>query len=586
MATLFAATVPLIFIAEIASSSGDFRSLLVRAIGPLGLMVWALYVVRRRSASSLPMVVATMVWVGALVVLELAYSIELTVFNFSTAFGLMMLLAVLAGTLTQRHRLLWAGFNSSAVAGWIIVSGLLAGETGASLAARAVVAVAGVVFTTAFVAELYDQLVTTIKAHEQSNRLHDAIARCSEALLVHPDEAALDEAVAAILDATDADYAYVDVTEERDGEAVWRIVAQAVDSLRSEFGGWHSGLYANSPTVYRLLLDGKTAIVHTSDLSGDERELYEKDGIKSEVCVPIQIGGEMRGSIGFVEYTDDRVWSDAEIKTLWRAADMVGAYWKRHDDAAALRASNASKDKLLSSVSHEIRTPLTAIVGLSEEIVNSKGSLGDEMLYELCDIIATQSRELSELVEDLLVASRADFGNLSIRPEHIDLEEQVDRVLAGVRDTRPTPKRIELSSEGPLAYADPLRVRQVIRNLVTNAVKYGGENIEIGVYEEGEWVVARVSDDGPGISADEAELIFERYYRSSESPTLPGSVGIGLAVSRQLAEMMGGSLAYVCADGVPGFELRLPPSPQTAGTGAGDAASTGSGDPVEFVTSP
>jgi two-component system sensor histidine kinase MtrB len=280
--------------------------------------------------------------------------------------------------------------------------------------------------------------------------------------------------------------------------------------------------------------------------------------------VPIFIGEEFRGTIGFVEYTKERSWSYDEIQTLWRAADMVGAYWRRQDDADALRASNDSKDKLLASVSHEIRTPLTAIVGLSEEIVSSGTTMKGDELDELCGIIAVQSRELAELVEDLLVASRADFGNLSIRAETIDLRDQVERVLEGLRESTHDQKTVTFETEALTAWADPLRVRQVIRNLVTNAIKYGGDQIIVTIRENADMATVVVTDNGTGVAENEAKLIFERYYRSAQSPTQPGSVGIGLAVSRQLAEMMDGTLTYVSRDGQHHFELALPLASNTA----------------------
>ena len=110
------------------------------------------------------------------------------------------------------------------------------------------------------------------------------------------------------------------------------------------------------------------------------------------------------------------------------------------------------------------------------------------------------------------------------------------------------------------AWADPLRVRQIMRNLVTNAIKYGGDQVVVAVRGgDDDRVKVVVSDNGHGVPEREAGLIFERYYRSAQSPTQPGSVGIGLAVSRQLAEMMQGTLDYVSgAGGKHSFELSLP----------------------------
>ena len=559
VAVLLATTVPMVAVVEFMRALDGTPMPWARLAGPLALTLWAIVVARSERPDSIPLVLAAMWFTGTLVVVEAIFDVDVTSFDFSTAFGLIMLFAVLAGTLSMGSRLAWAGGLAAAVAAWVVLVGLLTNDSVDAMGVRAVIAIAGVIFTTALVAELYDQLTNSIAAHDRAVRLQDAVAKCSEALLVHPDSFALHEAVRAVFEATDADYAYVDRTVLVDGEPGWEIIAKAEHRMSTVGVDWQTGQYSSIPATYGALMAGEAAIIHTSELAGAQRKLYERDGIHSEACVPIFVGSEFRGSIGFVEYSRDRQWSDAEVQTLWRAADMVGAYWKRQDDAAALKASNESKDRLLASVSHEIRTPLTAIVGLSEEIANYREGMTPEELDELNRIIAVQSRELAELVEDLLVASRADFGNLSIRAEMIDLRDQVERVLEGLRESTPTDKTVTFSGDSMTAWADPLRVRQIMRNLVTNAIKYGGDRVVVAVREQDDRAVVVVADNGLGVSEREAKLIFERYYRSAQSPTQPGSVGIGLAVSRQLAEMMSGTLDYVSGEGAKHrFELTLP----------------------------
>lgn len=561
VAVLFATAVPLVAIVEIARALQGMSQAWMRLAAPALLTVWSVRVARSERPNSLPLVLSTMFYCGAVVLLESLFDVDITSFDYATAFGLMMLFAVLSGTLITGSKLVWSGSLAAGLAAWVVVIGVATGDTPEAMAVRAVVAVAGVIFTTALVAEMFDQLNEAATAYNQSRRLQEAVAHCSEALLVHPDSFALNEAVRAIFEATDADYAYVDVTTDVEGEPGWEIVASAThgDDVGED---WQTGRYSAIPSTYEALRRGEAAVVYTKDLDGDERTHYEADQILSEISVPVFVEDEFRGSIGFVQYTSWRRWSDDEIQTLWRAADMVGSYWRRQDDAEALKASNESKDKLLASVSHEIRTPLTAIVGLSEEIVSADPVLSADEMRDLNGIIAVQSRELAELVEDLLVASRADFGNLSIRAESIDLSSQIDRVVEGLRESAPGSKTIAFDGPARSAWADPLRVRQILRNLVTNAIKYGGDQVDISVGERDGAVCVLVADDGPGVSEAEVGLIFERYYRSAQSPTQPGSVGIGLAVSRQLAQMMGGTLDYVTRGSVHGFELMLPMAAQ------------------------
>ncbi|MGA7280434.1 MAG: HAMP domain-containing sensor histidine kinase [Acidimicrobiia bacterium] len=559
VAVLFAVTFPTLAVLEIAGM--DMKSPLapIRWASYLVLAIWAIWLTQRRDADSMLLVLTTIWFFGTLSVVEGLFHIEVSAFDFTTTFGLIMMLAVLAGTLSSGSRVVWSVAAGVAVAVWSVTMGVLDGQKVEVVAIRAVTALAGVVFTTALVSKLYDQLSESISRYEKATRLQHAIATCSESLLVQTDTFAIYEALKALLVATDADYTYVDRNTEVDDEVHWEIIADAHRKAEGAAGGWKDGVYREESSTYRALAAGRAIAIHTDQLTGEDRAEYVRDGIVTELTVPIFVGDEFRGSIGFVEYTDDRQWTEDEVTTLWRASHMIGAYWRRQDDQEQLRASNDSKDKLLASVSHEIRTPLTAIVGLSEEIVASRTSLGGEELDELNGIIAVQSRELAELVEDLLVASRAEFGNLSIKPQDMSLMTEVENVARGIRESHPTDKVIAIGGDSDVvAWADPLRCRQVIRNLLTNAIRYGGTHIAVVVRRLGDQAQVVVIDDGEGVSEAEAELIFERYYRSDQSPTQPGSVGIGLAVSRQLAEMMGGTLRYVGADGEPRFELSLP----------------------------
>ncbi|HEX9977111.1 MAG TPA: ATP-binding protein, partial [Acidimicrobiia bacterium] len=108
------------------------------------------------------------------------------------------------------------------------------------------------------------------------------------------------------------------------------------------------------------------------------------------------------------------------------------------------------------------------------------------------------------------------------------------------------------------AIADPARVRQVLRNLVVNAHRYGGDSIRVEVGRAVEAAYARVVDDGPGVSPDLSERIFEPYVRTWDSPSQPASVGLGLTISRRLARLMGGDVTYCHSGGETTFELTVP----------------------------
>jgi signal transduction histidine kinase len=548
---------PIFLLAEVASAGSLSSIAPIVWVGYLVLTVWALVLTRRRRPDALTLTLGAIGNFTALSVLEAISGREITALDFTAVFGLVMILSVLVGVLATARNYVWAVFTASFVAGWSLLMGYLQGDGTETTAIRGVIALVGVVFATVLLSKLLDLLGRAIALYNRSSRLHKAIARCSEALLVGSDAHALEQAVRALLEATEADYAYVDRTIEVDGEPGWQIVAEA-GKQDVRYDEWLIGKYSAVPTAAAALLAGKTAIVHTRNLSGAERRTYQEAGIRSEVVVPIMMDGELRGSLGFADYREERDWGDDDIQTLWRASDMIAAYWRQQEYAESLKAASEAKDRLLASVSHEIRTPLAAIVGLSEEIASGAGGFTEGELKELNHIIATQSRELAELVEDLLVASRADAGSLSVSREAVDLVQQIDRVLEGVSQAIPNDKRILVKGGGIQAWGDPLRVRQVVRNLVTNALKYGGDEIVLSMESSGDRARLVVFDDGRGVPPDEADQIFDRYYRSAQSPTQAGSVGIGLSVARQLAELMGGTLEYVSTDGWHRFELSLP----------------------------
>ncbi len=215
-----------------------------------------------------------------------------------------------------------------------------------------------------------------------------------------------------------------------------------------------------------------------------------------------------------------------------------------------------SKDEFLASVSHELRTPLTSVLGFAE-VLRSMEHGSDDEKESLLEIIATQALDLSNIVEDLLVAARAELGQLSVISVGVDVHAQIAQVAEarGVAQ-----KQIDLPERPrtPVRVAaDPERVRQILRNLLTNAERYGGPQVRIEVEPESPLVAVRVRDNGPGLNEAVADRVFERYYRDSPGDAQPGSVGIGLTISRDLARMMGGNLYYERSDGWTAFTLEL-----------------------------
>jgi signal transduction histidine kinase len=224
------------------------------------------------------------------------------------------------------------------------------------------------------------------------------------------------------------------------------------------------------------------------------------------------------------------------------------------------------KDQFIATVSHELRTPLTTVLGLSHELGERRSRFSDAEIDEIVSLIANESTELAHLIEDLLVGARADVSTLSLHAQLVDLQTELGVVVQGHAHQRGSDQvEIRTLTDQEKAWADPLRLRQIVRNLLTNATRYGGNKIWIEISERDDDVVITVLDNGAGVPKNREKLIFEAYESGHDRAVRaePGSVGLGLAVSRRLAELMDGSLSYSRKDGCTGFELALPARPRT-----------------------
>ena len=225
-----------------------------------------------------------------------------------------------------------------------------------------------------------------------------------------------------------------------------------------------------------------------------------------------------------------------------------------------LAALVASKDEFVTSVSHELRTPLTVILGMAEELRPDFSQFSSDDVHQLIELIADQSRDLANIVQDLLVIGRADAGgSLVITQTAVDLKTELAHALEVYVPFDRTPS-LEVDIASPV-WADPGRLRQVIRNLVTNAVRYGGSNLKVRASQGPEMTTVSLADDGTGVAPEDVDRIFLPYVRSQAGPALPGSMGLGLAVARKLCQLMEGDLTYRRDDGWSVFELTLPTAP-------------------------
>jgi signal transduction histidine kinase len=228
-----------------------------------------------------------------------------------------------------------------------------------------------------------------------------------------------------------------------------------------------------------------------------------------------------------------------------------------------------SKDDFVASISHELRTPLTSIYGFSELLIE-EGLVDPEYSMELISMINRESGELHRMVEDLLTSARHEAGTISLAPRLLDLEAELESVVS-----KAAGKPIDLDAAG-VAFCDASRLEQMVRNLLANAMRYGGDQISVRTETSGEFVNVIVADNGPGVAPEKAVRLFTRYVHEGEDPLTVGSIGLGLAVVRILAEEMGGSARYERDAGWSKFAVRLPSSEASASAALRSAPTRGS----------
>jgi two-component system phosphate regulon sensor histidine kinase PhoR len=212
-----------------------------------------------------------------------------------------------------------------------------------------------------------------------------------------------------------------------------------------------------------------------------------------------------------------------------------------------------AKDDLIAGISHELRTPLTSIHGFAEVLLDEE--FDPAQARDLLGIIHSESGELARMIEDLLTAARIDAGRLQVTTECTGV---CDNVMSVVEPFVRRGRRISTAGPDVEVTADPLRLRQILRNLVSNAVRHGGDSIAVLVDVLGAQAVITVADDGPGVPEVVVSRLFDRFVNGGRGAVLSGSVGLGLSVARELAVRMGGDISYRRHDEITMFEVSIP----------------------------
>ena len=204
------------------------------------------------------------------------------------------------------------------------------------------------------------------------------------------------------------------------------------------------------------------------------------------------------------------------------------------------------RDEFLSLVTHEIKNPLTSINGYAVLGEQAVGANDNQSTLDAIKVIRGETAKILRLTEDLLDASKMTAGRFTIVRENLDLVDLVSQIARKHSATSNHKIDLHIAENVPSIEGDPVRLSQVVENLVSNAVKYSpeGSTVTIGLDSSDGLVRLRVRDEGNGIAPDKGAMIFERFYRVEEDGRMVKGTGLGLFISREIVRMHGGDITF------------------------------------------
>jgi signal transduction histidine kinase len=311
-------------------------------------------------------------------------------------------------------------------------------------------------------------------------------------------------------------------------------------------------------TVYRRDL---------ADVTYEEEPMLRELGLRCRVAAPLVVGARAVGMISLGRSEPDG-FTEIEVELVGllgrlvaSAVQNIRAYDAERRTVEELSRLSTLRADFVSVVSHELRGPMAAVIGAARTLQGRRRELAPEQREAFLALIVDETTRLSTLVADVLDTSRIDAGTFSYRFDELDLGALVgDAVAAASAGQDEVTVVATVPLEARSAHGDGSRLRQVVGNLIENAVKYSptGGRVDVRLAAVDGTHVVSVRDEGPGIAPGDQGLIFEKFGRVAGEDAKPGT-GLGLYIARSIAEAHGGTLEVVSAPGQGAtFTLRLP----------------------------
>ena len=298
--------------------------------------------------------------------------------------------------------------------------------------------------------------------------------------------------------------------------------------------------------IGRVVQTGKAELVEDVRADPDYEPVVE--GMATQLTVPIRREAQIIGVIA-LESSERGRFDQGALEFVTRLADHAAIAIENARLFEAVQAANNAKTEFVSFVSHELKQPMTSIKGYADLLF--KGTAGElnEMQRSFLEVIRSNVARMDALVQDLLDISRIEAGRLKLEIRPVKIEEAVEEAVRLVRRQVEAKKQVlevQIPAPLPLVTADRNRLIQVLTNLLSNAYKYTPEGGRIRVaaeLEDGRFVRCSVSDTGIGMTPEEQERLFTKYFRSQNPAvrSVPGT-GLGLVITKSLVELQGGEI--------------------------------------------